>query len=311
MRRISSFMFGVLGIGSVAQAGEYHTVGTGGEFADLSSALASLPADEMAMLQLLEGDHGVISLSDPRAVSIRAEKGDDVHVAAVKVSDPGAQLELTGITIEADGTSGPAVNAIAGGVSLVDVNLRSTGAPDTAAVRVTPDGRLEATRVTISGFRTQDGAVHIEGGSARLDRVGIYDSESTEGAGIWSKNATVDLHGVYIARANAANRGGAIYMDGGTFTANILEIEDVAAPDGGAIFVGAGTARFTDLESNEAAAGRGGHLFVAGGEVELIRSELNLGRAEQGGGIYQSGGQISGSNALWTHLTAQGEGAAT
>ena len=160
-----------------------------------------------------------------------------------------------------------------GGDTPVTLTYRGTG----RAITVSGGKLTLEENITITG--ADDGAVEITGGEF------VMETGST-------------LSG------NEANSGGAVYVDGGSFTMSGGTISNNDADRGGGVFVKSGsfTMSGTDAKiqnnvaSSDLIGGSGGGVYVVGGTFTMIDgtiSDNTTSRIGAGGGIYVNGGNVS------------------
>ena len=160
-----------------------------------------------------------------------------------------------------------------GGATPVTLTYRGTG----RAITVSGSKLTLEENITITG--ADDGAVEITGGEF------VMKTGST-------------LSG------NEANSGGAVYVDGGSFTMSGGTISNNDAASGGGVSVKSGsfTMSGTDAKiqnnvaSSDLIGGSGGGVYVVGGTFTMIDgtiSDNTTSRIGAGGGIYVNGGNVS------------------
>ena len=160
-----------------------------------------------------------------------------------------------------------------GGVTPVTLTYSGTG----RAITVSGGKLTLGENITITG--ADDGAVEITGGEF------VMKTGST-------------LSG------NEANSGGAVYVDGGSFTMSGGTISNNDAASGGGVSVKSGsfTMSGTDAKiqnnvaSSDLIGGSGGGVYVVGGTFTMIDgtiSDNTTSRIGAGGGIYVNGGNVS------------------
>ena len=160
-----------------------------------------------------------------------------------------------------------------GGATPVTLTYRGTG----RAITVSGGKLTLEENITITG--ADDGAVEITGGEF------VMKTGST-------------LSG------NEANSGGAVYVDGGSFTMSGGTISNNDAASGGGVSVKSGsfTMSGTDAKiqnnvaSSDLIGGSGGGVYVVGGTFTMIDgtiSDNTTSRIGAGGGIYVNGGNVS------------------
>ena len=160
-----------------------------------------------------------------------------------------------------------------GGATPVTLTYRGTG----RAITVSGGKLTLEENITITG--ADDGAVEITGGEF------VMKTGST-------------LSG------NEANSGGAVYVDGGSFTMSGGTISNNDAASGGGVSVKSGsfTMSGTDAKiqnnvaSSDLIGGSGGGVYVVGGTFTMIDgtiSDNTTSRIGAGGGIYVKGGNVS------------------
>ena len=157
-----------------------------------------------------------------------------------------------------------------GGDTPVTLTYSGTG----RAITVSGGKLTLGENITITG--ADDGAVELTGGEF------VMETGST-------------LSG------NEANSGGAVYVDGGSFTMSGGTISNNDAVDGGGVFVKSGsfTMSGTDakIQNNEASTvlrgGMGGGIYVSGGNVSVSGGSIDSNIADtMGGGVYISFGNV-------------------
>ena len=160
-----------------------------------------------------------------------------------------------------------------GGVTPVTLTYSGTG----RAIKVSGGKLTLGENITITG--ADDGAVELTGGEF------VMETGST-------------LSG------NEANSGGAVYVDGGSFTMSGGTISNNDAASGGGVSVKSGsfTMSGTDAKiqnnvaSSDLIGGSGGGVYVVGGTFTMIDgtiSDNTTARIGAGGGIYVNGGNVS------------------
>ena len=177
-----------------------------------------------------------------------------------------------------------------------NVDVQNTLAFTASYPNITLKGGATPVTLTYSGTGR---AITVSGGKLTLGEnitiTGAYDGavEITSGEFVMETGSTLS--------GNEANSGGAVYVDGGSFTMSGGTISNNDAVDGGGVFVKSGsfTMSGTDakIQNNEASTvlrgGMGGGIYVSGGNVSVSGGSIDSNIADtMGGGVYISFGNV-------------------
>lgn len=172
--------------------------------------------------------------------------------------------------------------------SLIITNGRNSSGLYGGAIRVIQGGTLTLNNSvvkdsqdnnTVSG--TGGGAIYLNSGSLILNSSTVSDNEvEHDGGGIRAAyNSAVTINKSTIS-GNSANRGGGIFITGGSLDINNSTIyNNSATSHGGGIFAGSGstsTLTHVTLSENQAASNNGGGIFVAAAEGETPGATVKL-----------------------------------
>lgn len=180
-----------------------------------------------------------------------------------------------------------------------NVDVQNTLAFTASYPNITLKGGATPVTLTYSGTGR---AITVSGGKLTLGEnitiTGAYDGavEITSGEFVMETGSTLS--------GNEANSGGAVYVDGGSFTMSGGTISNNDADSGGGVSVKSGsfTMSGTDakIQGNKASSvllgGSGGGVYVVGGTFTMTDgtiSDNTTARGGAGGGIYVNGGNVS------------------
>lgn len=173
--------------------------------------------------------------------------------------------------------------------------------------------RLDA---TISGG-TLNGSIFMRSGKLTISGDAmIQNGVATNGGGVWiTKNGnyvgTLVMTGGTIQGCTATEKGGAIYLDGGSATVSGGMIKDCSAAEGGAVCLDAGSFQMSGealIQGNEATQ-NGGAIYLAGGNATVAGGTMSQNDALYGGGAYLAGGSLTVSGGSIFKNTAEKNGA--
>ena len=172
--------------------------------------------------------------------------------------------------------------------------------------------------ITIEGLTITGGNAH-----PYYSQLGAWPTDWVNGGGIFLSNCTnVTLANLNIARNNAQNNGGGVYIVGGATTIQgCTVIENFAGNSGGGISLGSVAAGGTltvqscVIADNSAGAFGGGGLFQANGTLHVSASHFSGNTGIWGGGLLQDAngtGTITNSsfisNVSPNRFSTQGQG---
>ena len=180
-----------------------------------------------------------------------------------------------------------------------NVDVQNTLAFTASYPNITLKGGATPVTLTYSGTGR---AITVSGGKLTLEEnitiTGADDGavEITGGEFVMKTGSTLS--------GNEANSGGAVYVDGGSFTMSGGTISNNDAASGGGVSVKSGsfTMSGTDAKiqnnvaSSDLIGGSGGGVYVVGGTFTMIDgtiSDNTTSRIGAGGGIYVNGGNVS------------------
>ena len=163
--------------------------------------------------------------------------------------------------------------------------------------------------VTFNGLTIQNGST-----SAYADAIeGTYANKiRQDGAGIDAINANVTITNATFENNVAAERGGAVSVNGGSLVMEnvVLTNNEAVAKSGGAVIVEtAASASFTNVTAtgNKASGKLGGALYLSKVEATISDSEFSENVAKIGGGaIYATGVDLTISGATFDANAANG-----
>lgn len=206
--------------------------------------------------------------------------------------------------------NGGAVNVANGTANVQGGTIKNTKANNGGAIYVdggdfvmNGDGRIDSSIATENG-----GAVCIDNGSATIYSGEISETSANNGGGVAVIGGTFTMDGqtAKIEKVNAANNGGAVYVETGEVYMKNGEIYDVSASNGGAVSILGGTytmtggtiSKFRAVPVNKTG-GLGGAIYVTDGTATvsetadgtgLIRGTSEETEALRGGAVYIGGG---------------------
>lgn len=200
---------------------------------------------------------------------------------------------------------------------------KPTRTEDGSVVRVS--GALEITSGSgilanrggiVGGNAVKGGGVFVEdGGNFVLANAEIgmenYPNSATLGGGVYvGVNAEFIITGGSVGY-NTAEKGGGVYIDGGSFTMECHKngyVQHNSATDGAGLYLNDGTVGegINGFISQNTATGNGGGVYIADG-VYNMRSMLQNNKAANGAGIYVTGGSARQKYIIDTN-TATGNG---
>lgn len=180
-----------------------------------------------------------------------------------------------------------------------NVDVQNTLAFTASYPNITLKGGATPVTLTYSGTGR---AITVSGGKLTLEEnitiTGADDGavEITGGEFVMKTGSTLS--------GNEANSGGAVYVDGGSFTMSGGTISNNDAASGGGVSVKSGSftmsgtdAKIQDnVASSDLIGGSGGGVYVVGGTFTMIDgtiSDNTTARIGAGGGIYVNGGNVS------------------
>lgn len=180
-----------------------------------------------------------------------------------------------------------------------DIDVQNTLAFTASYPNITLKGGATPVTLTYSGTGR---AITVSGGKLTLgENITITGAaagavELTGGEFVMETGSTLS--------GNEANSGGAVYVDGGSFTMSGGTISNNDAASGGGVSVKSGsfTMSGTDAKiqnnvaSSDLIGGSGGGVYVVGGTFTMIDgtiSDNTTARIGAGGGIYVNGGNVS------------------
>ncbi|MBN2001867.1 MAG: right-handed parallel beta-helix repeat-containing protein [Anaerolineae bacterium] len=167
-----------------------------------------------------------------------------------------------------------------------------------------------ATTVTLAGLAlvngqaAQGGNLYAENTTVRFAAVGVLSGTATAGGGLYLKNcqtefdpvnfdlgALADLSGALLVRGNSAQRGGGIYVEGGSpALAALAVVSNSATLDGGGLYLAQGEPVIAGAIVMENHAGqRGGGLFLDDSFARVAATSVYSNAAAEGGGFYLDG----------------------
>ena len=169
---------------------------------------------------------------------------------------------------------------------------------------------------TIISASGNDRLFNISGGTttARLERLTLRDGNRTTGGAILVRNGAQPTLTQLKFISNQAQRGGALYVSGGTtvFLEKSIFRTNTASVDGGAIFVeGLLTSHNNLLEDNQATGNGGGYYIRGAGSAFIWHNTLDGNSAtSRGGAIYlESGSLTARNNSITNNQAGLGSGA--
>jgi hypothetical protein len=291
MRRLITLLS--LALPSTALAGSV-TVGAGGDYATVDAALEATDATELLKVELLPGDHAAFSVSKAREVQVSGAVGTTT-VAGLTVADPGAEVQLIGVSLQDDGGGRPALVELQAGSLVLDA-VQAKGSGGVAGVRAGPSTALTVLGSLLYGF--EDSVIIADRAMVSVARSRIADGEAERGAAIRAVETELHLDGVVFAHLRAAQAGGAVLLDQGSISATDVELQDVRAQLGGGFFFDGAAVNISDLKARGAYADKGAHIYAFESELTLVRADLRGGRAEDGAAMYIDGSGVRVQNAL-------------
>jgi predicted outer membrane repeat protein len=190
-------------------------------------------------------------------------------------------------------------------LTLKNITLTRGGSPGIAPLE--NFGSLTLTGVEVRDHNTSlspvlnSGTLVISGSSFTNNRV---LSGAMNGGAVTSTAGTVNIYSSSFTGNQAADRGGAVYTEGGTLVAEHTRFNENTAKNGGAVYSGGVLATFDFMTFSGNTAVRGGAIEAAS-TLNLYDSTLNGNRATTslGGAIYLNGNstmsrlEISGNQA--------------
>ena len=161
---------------------------------------------------------------------------------------------------------------------------------------------LDATYADANSATTgAGGAIYAaEGSHASLGKADLHDNRAaTDGGGLYSAKAIVNLGDGSTVADNVAQSGGGFYVSGGELNlAQIDILRNQAQLNGGGLYL-TGDAALTlapggRVALNSAQTGSGGGLYADGGAATLTGVTVEQNSAHiDGGGLYQTGGDLT------------------
>ncbi|HYF61349.1 MAG TPA: choice-of-anchor Q domain-containing protein [Herpetosiphonaceae bacterium] len=147
---------------------------------------------------------------------------------------------------------------------------------------------------TAAGNYLYGGGIDINSGGPTISNVVFHDNFGTYGGALAVRGqSSPRIAFARFYRNFAADKGGALYSDGGATLVSQAVLSGNSAPPGG----------------DGTSGGRGGALFVAGGSVTLSHSSLVGNVAGSGSAIYLSQGVATLANSIvWGNLGGQFHG---
>ncbi len=156
----------------------------------------------------------------------------------------------------------------------------------------------------VNGQATQGGNLYAEDATLRFAAVGVLSGTATAGGGVYLKSChtefdpvnfdlgdLTDLSGALLVRGNSAERGGGIYVEGGSPALTALAVaSNTATLDGGGFYLAGGQPVIAGAIVMENSAGeRGGGLFLDGSFARIAAASVYSNGAAEGGGFYLDG----------------------
>lgn len=244
-----------------------------------------------------------------------AENGDTVLVAPGVYAE---RVEIVGKSIRLVGEGGAAETVInAGGVGialLIDGDsevegFTITGAANAArtndgsGVSVTGGEPVIRDSVITGNSGLEGGGVRVHHAAVTLERVTIEANQGVVGGGLHAWASDVTLRDVRILDHTTPSNGGGMYVVGGSFVANGLElsrnISDLGGAGGYIVHADLDISRLDAIENGEATVGAhgvvnyntlaGGGLFLENVLGRIDRSRFIGNQGFAGGGLYISG----------------------
>jgi predicted outer membrane repeat protein len=215
-----------------------------------------------------------------------------ITFSAYKQIDSAVTIDGGGMVTLDGGNSAPFFQVFFGhSLTLRNISLARGGSPGIAPLE--NFGSLTLTGVEVRDHNTSlspvlnSGTLVISGSSFTNNRV---LSGAQSGGALTSTAGTVSISRSTFSANQAANRGGAIYTEGGTLVAEHTSFRTNSAKNGGAIYIGGTLGTFDFLTFTGNTAERGGAIEAAS-ILNLFDSSLTGNRAtlSDGGAIYLNG----------------------
>lgn len=152
------------------------------------------------------------------------------------------------------------------------------------------------------------GAIYMEGSSASvtLDSGAILSSNKADkGGAVYVSGGTLRIAGAKITENKASSgEGGAIFNDKGTIQITGGEISSNEASFGGAIYTSNELDMSGGTVSGNKATEFGGGIYIKSGTVSLTGGAISKNSATNGGGVFANGGSISAEGTGISENTA-------
>lgn len=239
------------------------------------------------------------------------------------IAGSSSTVTFSGITFS--GTDGGGVEVRDGTVTFTSCTFTVCDASENGGAILVSGGTVSATNCAFTNNTATSGnggAVAVTGGSMTLEGASFTGNNATNGGAVYSSSGLTVGAGTTFNTAgasspNTAERGGAIYIAGGTATVGAqVGFTGDKADYGGAIYAASGTLNVTGeavtFTDNEAVydggalwTGSGSRVSFTGASLELSTNKAVSG---DGGGIYVSANStvtLSGSGTAFTGNTAE------
>lgn len=156
----------------------------------------------------------------------------------------------------------------------------------------------------INGQAAQGGNLYAENVTLRFSAVGVLSGTATSGGGLYLKAChtefdlvdfdlgdLTDLSGALLVRGNRAQRGGGVYVEGGSPALTALAVaSNTATLDGGGFYLAQGEPVIVGaIVMENYAGGRGGGLFLDASFARIAATSVYSNGAAEGGGFYLDG----------------------
>ncbi len=223
--------------------------------------------------------------------------GANSNVSTINVT--GGTVNLSNIAFTKLSGGGSAIN-VSGGYALIDeVSVTQSNATN-GLISITGSGSVTITNSSITGdtaHSTVNGALYVDTtGTVNLSETNITNNVSTgNGGAVNLQNGTLHISmsskDVASIQNNFANRGGGIYVNGGSLELTNIKLTGNKAVDGAGIYLNSGTINLSSSNeiTNNTALQNGGGIFVSSSAIITVNCSVTLNEAVQGGGIYYSG----------------------
>lgn len=179
----------------------------------------------------------------------------------------------------------------------IQLNGQYTGALAYVKGKLTIDGKSHI----FNGAGTEGGAVYVDANGELLmnsTNAVIEDSKADRGGAVYVSGGTFTMSNGTVQDCQATNNGGAVYVASGTFTMNNGTVQNSKAKNnGGAVYMASGTFDMkngSSLKQNSAA--YGGGVYVAAGANLTMMSNASItgnqttnSKVANGGGVYVDG----------------------